>query len=87
MKIDVETHCIISRENGEQVFVENPSSIMLEITVMGQTYHVFKLVQSGGEVLMVVTPNLIKQGNCDRCSVNGTRRKEKLVRIQPSVMS
>ena len=45
MKIDVETHCIITRENGEQIFVENPSSIMLEITVMGQTYHVFKPVQ------------------------------------------
>ncbi len=45
MKLDVDARCIITRENGEQVFVENPSSIMLEIMVMGQTYHVFKLVQ------------------------------------------
>ena len=45
MKIDVETQCIITRENGEQVVVDDPASIMLEITVMGQTYHVFKPVQ------------------------------------------
>lgn len=45
MKIDVDTNCVITRENGEQVVVEGPASILIEVTVMGQTYHVFKLVQ------------------------------------------
>lgn len=45
MKIDVDTNCVITRENGEQVVVEDPASILIEVTVMGQTYHVFKLVQ------------------------------------------
>ena len=45
MKIDVDTKCILTRENGEQVVVEDPASIMIEVTVMGQTYHVFKPVQ------------------------------------------
>ena len=45
MKIDVDTKCILTRENGEQVVVEDPASILIEVTVMGQTYHVFKLVQ------------------------------------------
>ena len=45
MKIDVDTKCILTRENGEQVVVEDPASILIEVTVMGQTYHIFKLVQ------------------------------------------
>lgn len=45
MKIDVETHCIITRENGEQVVVDDPASIMVEITVMGQTRNAFWLVK------------------------------------------
>ena len=45
MKIDVDTKCILTRENGEQVVVEDPASILIEVTVMGQTYHVFKPVQ------------------------------------------
>lgn len=45
MKLDVDARCIITRGNGEQVVVEDPASILIEVTVMGQTYHVFKLVQ------------------------------------------
>ena len=45
MKIDVDTKCILTRENGEQVVVEDPASILIEVTVMGQTYHSFKLIQ------------------------------------------
>lgn len=45
MKIDVDTKCILTRENGEQVVVEDPASILIEVTVMGRTYHIFKPVQ------------------------------------------
>ena len=45
MKIDVDTKCILTRENREQVVVEAPASILIEVTVMGQTYHIFKLIQ------------------------------------------
>ena len=35
MKIDVETHCIITRENGEQVVVDDVSLIAVIIGFMG----------------------------------------------------
>lgn len=42
MKIDVETQCIITRENGEQVVVDDVSSIAIVIELMGQKFHIFK---------------------------------------------
>lgn len=42
MKIDVETQCIITRENGEQVVVDDVSSIAIVIELMGQKYNIFK---------------------------------------------
>ena len=45
MKIDVDTKCILTRENREQVVVEAPASILIEVTAMGKTYLIFKLVQ------------------------------------------
>mgnify|MGYP000892007167 FL=1 len=42
MKIDVETQCIINRENGEQVVVDDVSSIAIVIELMGQKYNIFK---------------------------------------------
>lgn len=44
MKIDVEPHCIITRENGEQVFVDDVSSIAIVIEFMGQKYNIFKTI-------------------------------------------
>lgn len=42
MKIDVETQCIITRENGEQFVVDDISSIAIVIEFMGQKFHIFK---------------------------------------------
>ena len=42
MKIDVETQCIITRDNGEQVVVDDVSSIAIVIELMGQKYNIFK---------------------------------------------
>jgi hypothetical protein len=51
MKIDVENKCIITRENGEQVVVDDVSSIAIVIEVMGQKYNIFRtideLIQNG----------------------------------------
>jgi len=44
MKIDVETQCIITRDNGEQVVVDDVSSIAIVIEVMGQKYNLFKTI-------------------------------------------
>ena len=44
MKIDVETHCIITRENGEKVVVDDVSSIAIAIGFMGQKYNAFKTI-------------------------------------------
>lgn len=44
MKIDVETHCIVTRENGEQVVVDDVSSIAVIIGFMGQKYNAFKTI-------------------------------------------
>jgi hypothetical protein len=44
MKIDVETQCIITRENGEQVVVENITSIAVVIEFMDQKYNIFKTI-------------------------------------------
>ena len=44
MKIDVETQCIITRDNGEQVVVDDVSSIAIVIEVMGQKYNIFKTI-------------------------------------------
>jgi hypothetical protein len=44
MKIDVNTRCIITKEGGEQVIVEDISSIMLEVEFMGQKYNIFKTI-------------------------------------------
>jgi len=44
MKIDVETHCRITRENGEQVVVDDVSSIAVVIEFMGQKYNLFKTI-------------------------------------------
>ena len=44
MKIDVDTQCIITRENGEQVFVDDISSIAIVIEFMGQKYNIFKTI-------------------------------------------
>ena len=42
MKIDVKTRCIITREGGEQIIIEDISSIMVEIEFMGRTFNIFK---------------------------------------------
>jgi len=51
MKIDVDTQCIITRENGEQVVVDDVSSIAIIIECMGQKYNIFRtideLIQNG----------------------------------------
>jgi hypothetical protein len=51
MKIDVENKCIVTRENGEQVVVDDVSSIAIVIEVMGQKYNIFRtideLIQNG----------------------------------------
>ena len=51
MKIDVDTQCIITRENGEQVVVDDVSSIAIIIELMGQKYNIFRtideLIQNG----------------------------------------
>ena len=44
MKIDVETQCIITRDNGEQVVVDDVSSIAIVIEVMGQKYNIFRTI-------------------------------------------
>jgi len=44
MKIDVETQCIITRENGEQVVVDDVSSIAIVIELMGQKYNIFRTI-------------------------------------------
>ena len=44
MKIDVETQCIITRENGEQVVVDDVSSITVIVGFMGQKYNIFKTI-------------------------------------------
>ena len=44
MKIDVETQCIITHENREQIVVDDVSSIAVVIEVMGQKYNLFKTI-------------------------------------------
>ena len=44
MKIDVDTQCIIARENGEQVVVDDVSSIAIIIECMGQKYNIFRTI-------------------------------------------
>ncbi len=44
MKIDVETQCIITRETGEQIVVDDVSSIAVVIEVMGQKYNLFRTI-------------------------------------------
>ena len=44
MKIDVDTQFIITRENGEQIVVDDVSSIAVVIEVMGQKYNLFKTI-------------------------------------------
>ena len=44
MKIDVETQRIITRENGEQVVVDDVSSIAVVIEAMGQKYNLFRTI-------------------------------------------
>ena len=44
MKIDVETQCIITRDNGAQLAINDVSSIAIVIEVMGQKYNIFKTV-------------------------------------------
>ena len=44
MKIDVETQCIITRETGEQIVVDDVSSIAVVIEVMGQKYNIFRTI-------------------------------------------
>ncbi len=52
MKIDVGIQCIITRENREQVVVDDVSSIAIVIEFMGQKYNIFKtineLILNGG---------------------------------------
>lgn len=45
MKIDVETQCIITRENGAQLAINDVSSIAIVIEVMGQKYNIFKTIE------------------------------------------
>ena len=44
MKIDVETQCIITRDNGAQLAINDVSSIAIVIEVMGQKYNIFKTI-------------------------------------------
>ena len=44
MKIDVDSRCIITRENGEQIVVDDVSSIAIIIGFMGQQYNSFKTI-------------------------------------------
>jgi hypothetical protein len=44
MKIDVETQCIVTRETGEQIVVDDISSIAVVIEFMGQKDNIFKTV-------------------------------------------
>ena len=44
MKIDVDSRCIITRENGEQIVVDDVSSIAVIIGFMGQQYNRFETV-------------------------------------------
>lgn len=44
MKIDVDTQCIITRDTGEQVVVDNISSIAIVIDSLGQKYTIFKTI-------------------------------------------
>lgn len=44
MKINAETQCIITRETGEQIVVDDVSSIAVVIEVMGQKYNLFKTI-------------------------------------------
>lgn len=44
MKIDVDTQCIITRENGAQLTINDVSSIAIVIEVMGQKYNIFKTI-------------------------------------------
>jgi len=44
MKIDVDTNCILTRENGEQGVVDDVSSIAVIIGFMGQKYNIFKTI-------------------------------------------
>jgi len=44
MKIDVETQCIVTRATGEQIVVDDVSSIAVVIEFMGQKYNVFKTI-------------------------------------------
>ena len=42
MKIDVKNKCIVTKEGGEQVIVDDVSSITFDIEFLGQHYTVFK---------------------------------------------
>ena len=44
MKIDVDTKCILTRENGEPGVVDDVSSIAVIIEFMGQKYNIFKTI-------------------------------------------
>ncbi len=44
MKIDVDTQCIITRENGAQLTINDVSSIAIVIEVMGQKYNIFRTI-------------------------------------------
>ena len=44
MKIDVETQCIITRDNGAQLAINDVSSIAIVIEFMGQKYNIFKTI-------------------------------------------
>ena len=44
MKIDVNTMCIITKEGGEQVIVEDIYSIMLGVEFMGSKFNIFKTI-------------------------------------------
>ena len=46
MKIDVKSRCIITQEGGEQTIIDDISSIMIEIEFMGQTYNIFKPINT-----------------------------------------
>ena len=44
MKIDVDSRCIITRENGEQIVVDDVCSITITIEFMGQQYNSFRTI-------------------------------------------
>lgn len=44
MKIDVDAKCIITRESGNQIVVDDVSSIAIVIEFMGQKYNIFKTI-------------------------------------------